>query len=103
MRSWQTVSYALKLLHKVVSLLHARSHANQSSLVLVTVLKIIINEAWNLQSLDIGKLAKYMRCLFQVALSSDTEIAEQLLDGVGTHAQEAEHVSSSILPIIFAI
>jgi hypothetical protein len=44
-----------------------------------------------------------MRCLFQVALSSDTEIAEQLLDGVGAHAQEAEHVSSSILPMIYTI
>lgn len=39
-------------------------------------------------------LAKYMRCLFQVAISDNVEVAEQLLDQVKDHAYEAQDVSS---------
>lgn len=60
--------------------------------VLVTNLKKIINEAWSLESLDSSKLAKYMRCLFQVALSDSPHIAEQLLDQVQSMAEEASQV-----------
>ncbi|TVY81885.1 Sporulation-specific protein [Lachnellula suecica] len=57
--------------------------------VLVNTLKKIINEAWSLETLDSTMLAKYMRCLFQVAISDNVEIAEQLLDQVRAHAEEA--------------
>jgi hypothetical protein len=42
-------------------------------------MKKIINEAWSLETLDFTKLAKYMRCLFQIAISDNVEIAEELL------------------------
>lgn len=62
-------------------------------LVRITTLKKIINEAWGLESLDTTKLAKYMRCLFQIAISDNPTIAEQLLDQVHNHAKEAAEVS----------
>ncbi|KAF8863587.1 SPO22-domain-containing protein [Acephala macrosclerotiorum] len=58
--------------------------------VLINILKKIINEAWGLESaLDTTKLAKYMRCLFQVAISGNAIVAEQLLEQIYTHAEEA--------------
>jgi hypothetical protein len=56
-------------------------------------MKKIINEAWGLEELDFVRLAKYMRCLFQVAISDNSEIAEQLLDQVHEHAEQASEVS----------
>ncbi|POS85724.1 hypothetical protein EPUL_000909 [Erysiphe pulchra] len=56
---------------------------------LVATLKKIINEAWKSETLDTAKLAKYMRCLFQITISENTELAEQLLDQVQSHAEEA--------------
>jgi hypothetical protein len=38
-----------------------------------------------------------MRCLFQVAISDNVEIAEQLLDQVQKHASEAQDVSFALL------
>ncbi|RKF74152.1 Sporulation-specific protein 22 [Golovinomyces cichoracearum] len=57
--------------------------------VLIDTLKKIINEAWKTEILDTAKLAKYMRCLFQIAISENTVLAEQLLDQVHSHAEEA--------------
>jgi hypothetical protein len=61
--------------------------------VLVTALKKVINEACGLDTMDVPKLAKYMRCLFQVAMLDNTEVAEQLIDQVHEQAQEAAEVS----------
>jgi hypothetical protein len=68
--------------------------ANYVLTVLVTALKKIVNEAWGLDSLDSTKLAKYMRCLFQVALSDSPDTAEQLLSQICSLAQEAAEVDS---------
>ncbi|KAG0646199.1 Sporulation-specific 22 [Hyphodiscus hymeniophilus] len=57
--------------------------------VLITTLKKIVNEAWGLDSLDSIKLAKYMRCLFQVALSDSPDTAAQLLAQISNLAEEA--------------
>ena len=59
-------------------------------------MKKIINEAWSLETLDFTKLAKYMRCLFQITISDNVEIAEALLDQVHSHAEEAAEVSCSL-------
>jgi hypothetical protein len=59
-------------------------------------MKKIINEAWSLETLDFTKLAKYMRCLFQIAISDNVKIAEELLDSVHSHAEEAAEVSYSL-------
>jgi len=55
-------------------------------------LKKVVNAAWGLDTMDIPKLAKYMRCLFQVAMLDNTEIAEQLLDQAREQAEEAAEV-----------
>ena len=63
---------------------------------LINAIKKIINEAWSLETLNFTKLAKYMRCLFQVAISDNVEIAEELLDQVHSHAEEAAEVGFSL-------
>jgi hypothetical protein len=60
-------------------------------------MKKIINEAWSLETLDFAKLAKYMRCLFQIAISDNVEVAEELVDQVHNHAEEAAEVGCSLL------
>ena len=62
-------------------------------IVLVSTLKKIVNQAWVLESFDSVKLAKYMRCLFQVALSENRYIAETLLDEINRLAEQASGVS----------
>lgn len=62
-------------------------------------MKKIINEAWSLDELDSVRLAKYMRCLFQIALSDDIEAAEQLLDQIQDHTEQA----AEVLPYINSI
>jgi hypothetical protein len=44
--------------------------------------------------MDVPKLAKYMRCLFQVAMLDNMEVAEQLLDQAYEQAEEAAEVKS---------
>jgi hypothetical protein len=43
--------------------------------------------------MDVPKLAKYMRCLFQVAMLDNMKVAEQLIDQIHEQAQEAAEVS----------
>jgi len=62
-------------------------------LVMISTLKKVINEAWQLESMDSTKLAKYMRCLFQVAISDNIDVAAQLLDQVQALAEEMSQVS----------
>lgn len=62
-------------------------------------MKKIVNAAWGLNTMDIPKLAKYMRCLFQVALLDNMEVAEQLLDQAHEQAQEAAEVGMLILTL----
>jgi hypothetical protein len=64
--------------------------------VLVSVLKKIVNEAWGLDTMDVPKLAKYMRCLFQIAMLDNMEVAEQLLDQAHEQAEEAAEVQSHL-------
>lgn len=71
----------------------------QVLIVLVTTLKKIVNEAWGLDSLDSIKLAKYMRCLFQVALSDSPDTAAQLLGQICSLAQEAAEVPTFSLSL----
>ncbi|KAG9248179.1 meiosis protein SPO22/ZIP4 like-domain-containing protein [Calycina marina] len=58
-------------------------------IVLIATLKKIINSACELDSFDNIKLAKYMRCLFQVALSQNYDVAESLLDNILSQAEES--------------
>jgi hypothetical protein len=64
--------------------------------VLISTMKTIINSVWSLDMMDTKKLARYMRCLFQVALSGNGEVADQLLDQVLNIAADAEDVGGFI-------
>ena len=68
---------------------------------LVATLKKIINQAWELDSFDGVRLAKYMRCLFQVALSENPHVAESLLSQIEHLAKEASDVSYQLFLVIF--
>lgn len=60
--------------------------------VLIPTLKRIVNETWSLESFDIAKLSRYMRCLFRLGLSSgDGPLTETLLDQVTELAISAEN------------
>ncbi|CAD6499560.1 BgTH12-03671 [Blumeria graminis f. sp. triticale] len=63
--------------------------ADAPTKVIVTILGKIVSEAWKIEDLNTSKLAKYMRCLFQIAIAENTEIAEELLDQVCRYAEEA--------------
>ncbi|OBT49348.1 hypothetical protein VE00_00485 [Pseudogymnoascus sp. WSF 3629] len=64
--------------------------------VLIPTLKRIVNEAWSLESFDISKLSRYMRCLFRLGLTSgDGPLAESLLDQVSELASSAENSETS--------
>lgn len=75
--------------------IQVESIANESS-VRINILKKIINEAWGLEELDTIKLAKYMRCLFQIAISDNPVIAEELLEQIQNHAEEAAEVNVAL-------
>lgn len=87
--SWRIVSFVPKLLHKVRSRLALSRIVADYPTVLVTSLKHIVNEAWGLDTMDVPKLAKYMRCLVHVAMLDNMELAEQLIDSVHEQSREA--------------
>ncbi|CAL3972847.1 unnamed protein product [Diplocarpon coronariae] len=65
--------------------------------ILVHTLKKVINEAWGKESIDSAKLAKYIRCLFQITIAEDVELAEQLLDQACGYASEAAESDQPII------
>jgi hypothetical protein len=68
-----------------------------TALVKITVMKKIINAVWTLECLDTSKLARYMRILFQLALSEgNTAIAEDLLNQTVAYAKAATEVSELV-------
>ncbi|RFU28018.1 hypothetical protein B7463_g8334, partial [Scytalidium lignicola] len=60
----------------------------KANILLITTLKKVVNGASSLDSFDGIKLAKYMRCLFQIALPENPTVAEQLLDQIQSLAEE---------------
>lgn len=93
MKLWQILFSARKL-RQVVSTIIAYHEGGTDFGVaaVVQILKKIIDKTWAIELLDATKLAKYIRCLFQIALSDDVEVAEQLLDQVCGYASEAAEV-----------
>ena len=59
-----------------------------------------MNIIWRLDSIDVVKLARWVRCLFQLALTTKNEIAEFLLDQVSTLAQDDKMVRRSRVPAL---
>ena len=60
---------------------------------MITSLQEIINATWANGSSQIEKLARWIRCLFTIALTSNTETAEQLLDQVVDITKSAKQAS----------
>ncbi|TAQ83981.1 hypothetical protein B7494_g7694 [Chlorociboria aeruginascens] len=56
--------------------------------ILIATVKKIVNGAWNLEDFDSVKLAKYMRCIFQIAITDNPDISESMLDQIYSLAQE---------------
>ena len=59
---------------------------------MITTLQQIINLTWQHDSNDINKLARWIRCLFNLALSSNIDTAEQILDQAGNIAGTSKQV-----------
>jgi hypothetical protein len=54
----------------------------------VIALKKITNQLAALELLDIQKLARYMRCLFQISMSGELDVAEGIMSQVLNLASE---------------
>jgi len=62
------------------------------ALVMITTLQQIINAAWHKAIQSVEKLARWIRCLITLAVTSNVEMAEQLLDQVESIVQESRKV-----------
>ena len=59
---------------------------------MIATLQQIINVTWQHDSNDINKLARWIRCLFTLALTSNVDTAEQLLDQAANIAGSSKQV-----------
>lgn len=57
------------------------------------VLQLLINEIQALTNFDFLKLAKYLRCMLQVILPLDDDLAVQVLNQALQIVSEGSHVS----------
>lgn len=55
-------------------------------------MRLIVNEIFELEDFDNGKLAKYIRCMFQAILPLDDNLALLLVDQSLHIARECEQV-----------
>lgn len=58
----------------------------------IITLKSIVNEVWEIDTLDTTKLSRYIRVLFQLSVNVNDPVAEELLDQVASLAHEAREV-----------
>jgi len=59
---------------------------------MIIILQQIVNLSWRVDGIDMTRLARWVRCLFQLALTSRAEIAEFLLDQVCALAKDDKTV-----------
>ncbi|MCJ1250157.1 hypothetical protein MMC30_007383 [Trapelia coarctata] len=59
---------------------------------MIIILQQIVNLSWRIDGIDMIRLARWVRCLFQLALTSKAEIAEFLLDQVCALARDDKMV-----------
>lgn len=60
--------------------------------VIIETLQQIINASWQKEVYSIDRLSRWIRCLFTLALTSNVDTAEQLLDQVLHIVDEARKV-----------
>ncbi len=75
------------------------------AVVIIATLQQIINATWHKETYSVEKLARWVRCLFTLALTSNVETAEHLLDQVESIVEEARKVrkafqSGLVTPLI---
>ncbi|TID24359.1 SPO22-domain-containing protein [Venturia nashicola] len=58
----------------------------------------IINRSWRV-TMDFSNLARWMRCLFQIALSSNEQISLHVLDQAAAMAEKCKNTSSPFPPL----
>lgn len=63
---------------------------------MITTLQQIINLTWQHDSNNINKLARWIRCLFTLALTSNVDTAEQLLGQAVTIAESSRQVRITV-------
>ncbi|KAL5624996.1 hypothetical protein BROUX41_005056 [Berkeleyomyces rouxiae] len=63
-----------------------------------SILQIIVNEIWKLERFNSSKLAKYLRCLFQVVLPCSEDLALETLDNVLNIAKDSTMESATFPP-----
>ena len=59
---------------------------------MIVTLQQIINATWQHDSNNIDKLARWIRCLFTLALTSNVDTAEQLLGQAVNIAESSKQV-----------
>ena len=59
---------------------------------MIVILQQIVNMSWRIDGIDMTRLARWVRCLFQLALTSKAEIAEFLIDQVCALAEDEKMV-----------
>ena len=60
------------------------------------VLKKIVTVTVRLEGMDLSKLSRWIRCLFQIALPSNLSIAEEILDQAISVCQDIPKVKGSL-------
>ncbi|KAK7920786.1 hypothetical protein PG985_008808 [Apiospora marii] len=80
-------------------ILRAEGPPTQARPVTHSTLRVLINEIWRLECFDIQKLAKYMRCLVQVTLSSKTELSVNVAEYVCRYVKEAASTKTPFPPL----
>lgn len=69
-------------------------YSHVTNVVVSSVVKQIVNQIYILETFDASRLAKYIRCLFQIVLPRGGNLAMQLLDQGIQLARELEIVST---------
>lgn len=67
-----------------------------SLLVMFSTMRLIINEIFVLAEFDNEKLSKYIRCVYQVILPLDDDLALQLLDEALRLSREGAQVCPTL-------
>lgn len=63
----------------------------------LTYVQKSVNATWKLEGNSIAKLSRWIRCLFQIALTSDVYMAEHLLDQIANLVKDGEVRCSALV------
>ncbi|MCJ1461183.1 hypothetical protein MMC28_011565 [Mycoblastus sanguinarius] len=90
----ESETYGYRKIYGVLADITLSSEAPSETI--IVTLQQIINITWKHDTNDIDKFSRWVRCLFSLALTSNIETAEQLLDQVTRIAEGAKTVSGPL-------